>query len=102
MTSANRVARDAAERGALNAPIQGTAADIMKIAMIRVDRALRDGNLNSRIVLQIHDELVVELAPGEEKRVTELVRDAMEHAVNIAVPLDVSTGVGSDWQQAAH
>ena len=73
----------------------------MKIAMIRVDRALRDGNLNSRIVLQIHDELVVELAPGEEKRVTELVRDAMEHAVNIAVPLDVSTGVGSDWQQAA-
>ena len=102
LTSANRVARDAAERGALNAPIQGTAADIMKIAMIRVDRALRDGNLNSRIVLQIHDELVVELAPGEEKRVTELVRDAMEHAVNIAVPLDVSTGVGSDWQQAAH
>ena len=93
LTSANRVARDAAERGALNAPIQGTAADIMKIAMIRVDRALRDGNLNSRIVLQIHDELVVELAPGEEKRVTELVRDAMEHAVNIAVPLDVSTGV---------
>ena len=53
-------------------------------------------------MLQIHDELVVELAPGEEKRVTELVRDAMEHAVNIAVPLDVSTGVGSDWQQAAH
>lgn len=102
MTSANRVARDAAERGALNAPIQGTAADIMKIAMIRADRALRDGNLNSRIVLQIHDELVVELAPGEEKRVTELVRDAMEHAVNIAVPLDVSTGVGFDWQQAAH
>ncbi len=102
LTSVNRVARDAAERGALNAPIQGTAADIMKIAMIRADRALRDGNLNSRIVLQIHDELVVELAPGEEKRVTELVRDAMEHAVNIAVSLDVSTGVGSDWQQAAH
>ena len=72
----------------------------MKSAMIRM--AARLPAHSAHIVLQIHDELVVELAPGEEKRVTELVRDAMEHAVNIAVPLDVSTGVGSDWQQAAH
>lgn len=102
LTSTNRVARDAAERGALNAPIQGSAADIMKIAMIRADRALRDGGFTSRIMLQIHDELVVELAPGEEKQVTELVQNAMEHAVSIAVPLNVSTGIGADWQKAAH
>lgn len=102
LTSASRNARDAAERGALNAPIQGSAADIMKIAMIRADRALREHGLASRIVLQIHDELVVELAPGEIDEATELVKDAMEHAVDLAVPLDVSTGIGADWQRAAH
>ena len=94
--------RDAAERAALNAPIQGTAADIMKIAMIRVDQALSAAHARSRVVLQIHDELVLELAPGEQEEVTSLVKDAMEHAVELSVPLDVSTGVGSDWQLAAH
>lgn len=94
--------RDAAERAALNAPIQGTAADIMKIAMIRVDQALSAAHARSRVVLQIHDELVLELAPGEQEEVTNLVKDAMEHAVDLSVPLDVSTGVGSDWQLAAH
>lgn len=94
--------RDAAERAALNAPIQGTAADIMKIAMIRVDQALSAAHARSRVVLQIHDELVLELAPGEQEEVTNLVKDAMEHAVELSVPLDVSTGVGSDWQLAAH
>lgn len=94
--------RDAAERAALNAPIQGTAADIMKIAMIRVDQALGAAHAKSRVVLQIHDELVLELAPGEQEEVTGLVKDAMEHAVELSVPLDVSTGVGSDWQLAAH
>ena len=102
LRSTNRVARDAAERAALNAPIQGTAADIMKIAMIRADEALRSAGLASRIILQIHDELVVEIAPGEADRATELVREAMEGAVSLAVPLDVSTGIGSDWQLAAH
>ena len=102
LNSPNRQRRDAAERGALNAPIQGSAADIMKIAMIRADRALRDAKLASRIVLQIHDELVVELAAGEVDEVIALVKDAMEHAVDLAVPLDVSTGVGTDWQRAAH
>ncbi|NEG69294.1 DNA polymerase I [Bifidobacterium choloepi] len=102
LASANRTAREAAERAALNAPIQGSAADIMKIAMIRAERMLREGGYLSRIVLQIHDELVVELAPGETDAVTALVRDAMEHAVDLAVPLDVSTGVGADWQLAAH
>lgn len=102
LQSANRVARDAAERAALNAPIQGSAADIMKIAMIRAEHALRSHGLSSRIVLQIHDELVVELAPGEQDEVTALVKDAMEHAVDLRVPLDVSTGTGTDWQLAAH
>ncbi|TCF46040.1 DNA polymerase I [Bifidobacterium longum subsp. longum] len=100
--STNRVAREAAERAALNAPIQGSAADIMKIAMIRAEQTLAESHVKSRIILQIHDELVVEIAPGEGDQVTELVRNAMEHAVDLAVPLDVSCGIGSDWQLAAH
>lgn len=100
--STNRVAREAAERAALNAPIQGSAADIMKIAMIRAEQTLAEAHVKSRIILQIHDELVVEITPGEGDQVTELVRNAMEHAVDLAVPLDVSCGIGSDWQLAAH
>lgn len=100
--STNRVAREAAERAALNAPIQGSAADIMKIAMIRAEQTLAEAHVKSRIILQIHDELVVEIAPGEGDQVTELVRNAMKHAVDLAVPLDVSCGIGSDWQLAAH
>lgn len=100
--STNRVAREAAERAALNAPIQGSAADIMKIAMIRAEQTLAEAHVKSRIILQIHDELVVEIAPGEGDQVTELVRNVMEHAVDLAVPLDVSCGIGSDWQLAAH
>lgn len=100
--STNRVAREAAERAALNAPIQGSAADIMKIAMIRAEQTLAEAHVKSRIILQIHDELVVEIAPGEGDQVIELVRNAMEHAVDLAVPLDVSCGIGSDWQLAAH
>lgn len=102
LSSANRVAREAAERGALNAPIQGTAADIMKIAMIRVDENLKKANVASRVILQIHDELVLEIAQGEEQQVESIVREAMEHAVELKVPLNVSTGVGADWQLAAH
>jgi DNA polymerase-1 len=74
----------------------------MKIAMIRADQALRDAGVASRIILQIHDELVVEIAPDEEEQVSALVSDAMEHAVSLAVPLDVSVGIGADWQLAAH
>jgi DNA polymerase-1 len=102
LTSTNRQARDAAERGALNAPIQGSAADIMKLAMIKADHDLSQAGLRSRIILQIHDELVVEIAAGEQQQATTLVKDAMEHAVSLAVPLDVSTGLGDDWQLAAH
>ena len=86
---------------AINMPIQGLAADIMKLAMIKVYENFRNDK-DIKMILQIHDELVVEIAPGEEKQATALVKDAMEHAVTMAVPLDVSTGIGSDWQLAAH
>jgi DNA polymerase-1 len=102
LASSNRQVRDAAERGALNAPIQGSAADIMKLAMVKAEHDLSAAGLQSRIILQIHDELVVEIAPGEQEQATALVKDAMEHAVSLAVPLDVSTGLGDDWQLAAH
>lgn len=102
LRSNRRPIREAAERGALNAPIQGSAADIMKIAMIKASRALDREGLKSRISLQIHDELLVEIAPGEAEKATKLVKDSMEHAVSLAVPLDVSTGIGQDWQLAAH
>lgn len=98
----DRRARQAAERAALNAPIQGTAADIMKLAMIRAQKALDEHHVKSQILLQIHDELVVGLAQGEEELVTRLVKDAMENAVHLTVPLSVSTGVGPDWMSAAH
>ena len=102
LSSTNRVAREAAERGALNAPIQGTAADIMKLAMLRVDAGLRNAKLLSRVILQIHDELILEIAHGEQEQVESIVRQAMENAVKLDVPLNVSTGVGADWQLAAH
>lgn len=98
----NRMVRMAAQREALNAPIQGSAADIMKIAMVRAQQELDRAHARSRILLQIHDELIVGLAAGEEERVIALVKDAMENAVHLSVPLTVSTGVGDDWQAAAH
>ncbi len=102
LTSDNRQRREMAERMALNAPIQGSAADIIKVAMLRADRALRAGGLASRLLLQVHDELVVEVAPGESAEVAELISEAMSGAVELAVPLDVSVGIGSSWQAAAH
>lgn len=102
LNSQNSALRQAAERGALNAPIQGSAADIMKIAMLRVDDQLRKHELKSRVILQIHDELVLEIAPGEQEQVQELVQVAMYHAADLLVPLDVATGVGANWQEAAH
>jgi DNA polymerase-1 len=102
LTSDNRQRREMAERMALNAPIQGSAADIIKVAMLRADDALRAAGLRSRLLLQVHDELVLEIAPGEADQVTELVRAAMSGAVELAVPLDVSIGIGSTWQAAAH
>ena len=87
---------------ALNAPIQGTAADIVKVAMLNVDRALTERSLGSRMLLQVHDELVIEVAPGEAQEVEELVRSQMGAAAKLRVPLDVSVGRGSNWQAAGH
>ncbi|MFG3493548.1 DNA polymerase I [Streptomyces sp. NPDC047928] len=102
LNSDNRQRREAAERMALNAPIQGTAADIVKVAMLNVDRALTEAGLDTRILLQVHDEIVLELAPGERERVEEIVRHEMSTAVELRAPLDVSVGVGEDWESAAH
>ncbi|MGW4384217.1 DNA polymerase I [Kitasatospora sp. NPDC004531] len=102
LTSDNRQRREMAERMALNAPIQGSAADIVKIAMLRVDDALRAAGLTSRMLLQVHDEIVLELAPGERAQVEALVRDQMAAAYPLRAPLDVSVGVGPDWEAAAH
>ncbi|MER5401518.1 DNA polymerase I [Streptomyces sp. NPDC002599] len=102
LNSDNRQRREAAERMALNAPIQGTAADIVKIAMLNVDRALREAKLDSRMLLQVHDEIVLEIAPGERERTEELLRHEMASAVRLDVPLDVSVGAGRDWESAAH
>ena len=102
LLSDNRQRREMAERMALNAPIQGSAADIMKVAMLRVDEALREDRLASRMLLQVHDELVIEVAPGERDQVEELVRREMGAAVALDVPLDVSVGVARTWHDAAH
>ncbi|MGW1277461.1 DNA polymerase I [Streptomyces tsukubensis] len=102
LTSDNRQRREAAERMALNAPIQGTAADIVKIAMLRVDSSLREAGLTSRLLLQVHDEIVLEISPGEREAVEALVRREMSGAAELSAPLDVSVGVGGDWESAAH
>jgi DNA polymerase-1 len=102
LTSDNRQRREMAERMALNAPIQGSAADIVKIAMLKVDAALTEAGLTSRMLLQVHDEIVLELAPGERDRVEQLVRREMAAAYPLRAPLDVSVGVGRDWETAAH
>lgn len=100
--SANRVLRENAERQALNSPIQGSAADIIKRAMLAIDAQIRDEGLASRMLLQVHDELVFEVAPGELDRMTEIVRDGMGGAADLSVPLDVAIGVGGDWDAAGH
>jgi DNA polymerase-1 len=102
LTSDNRQRREMAERMALNAPIQGSAADIIKVAMLNVDRALKDSDLRSRMLLQVHDELVLEVAPGEREGLEQLVRAEMGKAAELRVPLDVSVGTGRSWHEAAH
>jgi DNA polymerase I len=102
LTSDNRQRREMAERMALNAPIQGSAADLAKVAMLGVDRGLREAGLASRMLLQVHDELVLEVAPGELDEVRRLVLAAMGGAAELAVPLEVTIGVGRSWHEAAH
>ncbi|WP_166554941.1 DNA polymerase I [Mycolicibacterium sp. CBMA 226] len=102
LDSSNRNVREAAERAALNAPIQGSAADIIKVAMINVDRAMKDAGLKSRILLQVHDELLFEVAEGERDGLEKLVREQMGSAYPLDVPLEVSVGYGASWDAAAH
>jgi DNA polymerase-1 len=102
LDSSNRQRRESAERMALNAPIQGTAADIIKVAMINVHRAMREAGLRSRMLLQIHDELLFEVADGERETLEALAREQMSAAIALSVPLEVSVGVGHSWDSAAH
>ncbi len=102
LTSSNRQRREMAERAALNSPIQGSAADIIKIAMLNVAHALERSGLRSRMLLQVHDELVLEVVAAEQDEVAELVSSQMAGAMDLAVPLEVSIGFGDSWFTAAH
>jgi DNA polymerase I len=102
LVSDNRQRREMAERMALNAPIQGSAADIIKVAMINVDRELRAQGMATRLLLQVHDELVLEVAPGEAAAAEIVLREQMGAATAMSVPLDVSVGTGDSWQDAGH
>ena len=100
INSRNATARQAAERDAINTPIQGSAADLIKVAMVKVDRALKAENLRTKMVLQIHDELVFDTPREEVDRVKEIVRREMEGALDFGVPLEVGIGVGANWLDA--
>ena len=98
----NRQRREVAERAALNAPIQGSAADIIKIAMLNVDREIKSLTLKSRLLLQVHDELILEVSPGEKEKLEKIVREQMSGAYKLRVPLDINIGFGQSWDLAAH
>jgi DNA polymerase-1 len=102
LTSENRPRREVAERMALNAPIQGSAADIIKVAMLNVAKGIAEQGLKSRLLLQVHDELILEVAEGEIEILTDLVKDGMGSAFELSVPLDVNIGIGTSWDLAAH
>lgn len=102
LNSENRQRREMAERAALNAPIQGSAADVIKLAMLAVDKELKSMQMTSRMLLQVHDELVFETTAAECEQLTALVRRAMAKPLELSVPLDVSVGVGKNWRMAAH
>jgi DNA polymerase I len=102
LTSDNRPRREVAERMALNAPIQGSAADIIKVAMLNVAASIKEKKLKSRLLLQVHDELILEVADGEIEVLTHLVKDGMGSAFQLSVPLDVNIGIGTSWDLAAH
>ena len=99
LTSSNAMLRNAAEREATNAPLQGSAADLMKLAMIRVDRALRERGEDAVLLLQIHDELLIDVAAEARDRVAAIAREAMVHAMELSVPLDVSVKAGANWAE---
>lgn len=99
INSENQNIRQFAERTAINMPIQGSAADLIKIAMININKGMNEARLKSEMILQVHDELVFDVLPGEEKFLTELIRDKMENAVKLKVPVEVSINAGKNWAQ---
>jgi DNA polymerase-1 len=94
--------RENARRAALNAPIQGTAADIMKLAMVEIQQKLDEQGLKSRLLLQVHDELVFEVFPGELEKLRELAVGIMESTAKLSVPVEVHVGIGANWNLAGH
>lgn len=102
LDSPNRTRREAAERAALNAPIQGTAADIIKIAMINIHRRLQEEKLKTRMLLQVHDEIILEVAAGEREAAQRILVEEMSEAIELKVPLDVQVGWGKSWEEAGH
>ncbi len=100
INSSNGMRRQAAERTAINAPMQGTAADIIKLAMISVDGWLLDSKMDSSIIMQVHDELVLEVAENELSTVLEQLEKRMTNAAKLKIPLVVDIGVGDNWDQA--
>ena len=100
IASANAVVRGFAERNAINAPIQGSAADIIKVAMVRIQEAIRVRGFKSRMILQVHDELVFDVPKKEAEAISELVKEHMEGAFELAVPLEVDVQTGSNWLEA--
>lgn len=100
IASRNAVARGVAERNAINAPIQGSAADIMKIAMIEIYRRFQQEGIRSKMILQVHDEVIVDMLKEEQERVVEIVREAMESAARLSVPLISDAGIGKSWLEA--
>jgi DNA polymerase-1 len=100
INSANAVVRSAAERNAVNAPIQGSAADVIKIAMINIHKKLRDENWKSKMLLQVHDELVFDVHNDELEKIQPMIKHEMENAFKMSVPLEVELGLGKDWLEA--
>jgi len=97
INSRNAIVRGVAERNAINAPIQGTAADVIKMAMIKIHNSFIRENIKSKMILQVHDELVFDVKKDELEKVKALVQDSMEHACELSVPLTVETGTGNNW-----
>ena len=100
INASNAMRRQASERAAINAPVQGTAADIMKIAMIKMHKAIKTENLEAKLILQVHDELILDTPERKIDNVKNLITDSMMGATNLDVPLEIDIGIGDNWDQA--
>ena len=100
INSSNGSIRTASERNAINMPIQGTAADLIKIAMIRIAEKMTDSRLQSKMLLQVHDELIFDLHPDEESKLKEILETEMVHAIDFKCPLEIDIGIGNNWLEA--